>query len=66
MSQPLMTILKNFTTSNEYHWIAALLNAIKPPVGYVFPYSPQEILDLYAGAQQADALAFLKNYMETM
>ena len=66
MSQPLMTILKNFTGSNEYHWIAALLNAIKPPVGYVFPYSPQEILDLYAGAQQADALAFLKNYMETM
>ena len=65
LSQPLMTIMKNFTTSNEYHWIAALLNAIKPPAGYVFPYSPQEVLDLYASSQQADALAFFKNYMET-
>lgn len=50
----------------EFHWIAALLNAIKAPPGYVFPYAPQEVLDLYNSAQQAAALQFFSGYMETL
>lgn len=52
----------------EFHWIAALLNAIAAtlPGGYVFPYSPREVLDLYASSQREDALAFFKGFMETL
>ena len=52
--------------SDEFHWIAALLNAIKAPPGYVFPYSASEVLALYAGSQSAAALAFFKGFMETI
>jgi hypothetical protein len=52
----------------EFHWIAASLNAIAGtlPAGLVFPYSPKEVLSLYASAQQADALAFFSGFMETL
>ncbi len=59
---------KDAASSPDFHWIAALLNAIRPPVGYVFPYSPKEVLDLYKGigATNSDALMFFKGYMETI
>ena len=65
-SVPLLTILNNNANSDEFHWIPALLNAIKAPPGYVFPYSASEVLALYAGSQSAAALAFFKGYMETI
>ena len=56
----------NPVNNDEFHWIAALLNAIKAPLGYVFPYSASEVLALYAGSQSAAALAFFKGFMETI
>ena len=63
-----MLTIMNTTPNNsdEFHWIAALLNAIKAPLGYVFPYSASEVLALYAGSQSAAALAFFKGFMETI
>ena len=67
-AKSLIDILKNDASSLEFHWIPALLNAIRPPAGYVFPYSPKEVLDLYkgVGATSSDALMFFKRYMETI
>src|SRR5437762_2554474 len=62
----LMNILKDSSVPPEAHWIAALLNGIKAPAGYVFPYSAQEVLALYAGPQQAAALVFFQGFMETL
>lgn len=62
----LWNIMSTQESSDEFHWIPALLNAIQAPAGYVFPYSPQEVLDLFAGPQKAAALAFFKGYMETI
>lgn len=68
-SKYLVNIMKNELGSSESHWITALLNAIaakrRRGYGYVFPYSPKEVLDLYAGSQSADALAFFTDFMET-
>jgi hypothetical protein len=58
----IMTTTPN--NEDEFHWIPALLNAIKAPAGYVFPYSPGEVIDMYASAQHDNALSFFKNYME--
>ena len=62
----LMNILKQSPVPAEGHWITALLNAIKPPSTYVFPYSAQEVLDLYASPQKDAAQAFFQGYMETI
>ena len=63
----MLTIMNTTPNNNdEFHWIAALLNAIKAPTGYVFPYSASEVLALYAGSQSAAALAFFKGFMETI
>jgi len=50
--------------NDERHWIAALLNSIKAPQGYVFPYSATEVLALYNGPQSAAALTFFRSFME--
>ena len=63
-STALLTILGS-PLSDESHWIAALLNAIKAPASRVFPYSAVEVLSLYSGPQRADALTFFKGFMET-
>ena len=65
-SVPMLTILNGDPTSPEIHWITALLNAIKAPPGYVFPYSAPEVLALYSGDQSAAALTFFKGFMETI
>lgn len=63
----MLTIMNtNPVNNDEFHWIAALLNAIKAPTGYVFPYSAPEVLALYAGSQSAAALAFFTGFMETI
>ena len=60
----LLAIL-NQGLSEESHWIAALLNAIKAPAAPVFPYSAAEVLTLYS-TQRVAALAFFTNFMETL
>lgn len=62
----LLFLLNKDSSSAESHWIAALLNAIKPPPSYVFPYSPGEVVDLYKSVQQSAALDFFKGWMETI
>ena len=67
MNTGMLTIMQTAPHNNaEFHWIAALLNAIKAPPGYVFPYSAQEVLNLYNSAQQTAALQFFEGYMETV
>lgn len=66
-SNSLISLMKNnagFVT--EFHYIAALLNAIQAPAGYVFPYSAEEVVALYAGPQQSIALGFFQDFMETV
>ena len=64
----LLKIMQTDSSSDEFHWIPALLNAIVAKRGiYIFPYSPQEVLDLYASSSQHNnALAFFKDFMETI
>ena len=64
LTNSLIDILKNHENSAEFHWIGALLSAIAAPPGYVYPYSPGELIDLYNSAQQAAALNFIKTVME--
>jgi hypothetical protein len=47
------------STTDEMHWIGALLSAISPPPGFVNPYSPGEVLKLYQ-ANNAAGIAFFK------
>lgn len=56
-------------TSNEVVWIVALLNAIKNPAGYNFPYTPSQVRAFYLSTDatlKANALAFFKGYMQTV
>lgn len=58
-------ILQNEADTAEFHWIAALLNAVSyakggwPAGPSVYPYSPTEIVSLYATNPVA-GLAFIK------
>lgn len=52
-----------FASSDEFHWVAAYLNALSH--SFNFPYTAQEVIDFYNSASYADALAFFKTYMET-
>lgn len=62
----LLAIL-NRPLSDESHWIAALLNAIKAPAAPVFPYTAPEVLGLYSDiTKRAAALAFFTHFMETL
>lgn len=52
-----------FASSDEFHWVAAYLNALSQ--SFNFPYTAQEVLDFYnSPSSYADALAFFKTYME--
>lgn len=64
LQKALIDVMKNYPSSDEFHWIPALLNALSAPPSYVFPYTAGEVLDLYSSAQSASALSFFKNYME--
>ena len=67
-SETLIHILQNDASSDEFHWIPALLNAMFGSIGgmYTFPYSSTEILGFYeaGGDQRAAALALIKGYLE--
>lgn len=70
-SNGMFYIMLNEESTDEFHWIAALLNAVYyasggwPKAPYVYPYSAAEILKLYTD-NNATGLAFIKSYMETL
>lgn len=59
-----------FSSHNDRHWLGAWLNARSNEVSYPFnandnfPFSSQQITSFYLD-QNADALAFIKAYLET-
>lgn len=63
-SKTLIYIMGNVENSVEFHYIAALLNAIKPPAGFVFPYSPSKVIAIYNSPQRASGKDFFYNYLE--
>lgn len=64
----LLNILTSAPTSDEAVWVTALLNAIKNPPTFNFPYTPSQVRAFYTGGGTlADqALAFFKGYMQTV
>lgn len=62
----LLTIVTSGSPEPEQVWVTALLNAIKNPVGFNFPYTPTQVRAFYAGPQAAQALAFFRGYMQTV
>ena len=67
LSQGLLDILNNNQNNEAFHWIAALLNGTTGSPAINFPYTAQQVIDLYkaGGTTRSNALAFFKNYMET-
>jgi hypothetical protein len=65
----LLEIMNSYSSSNEFHWITALLNAVGgAPSSFYFPYSASEVRAFYMGNgpfTAAQALDFFKTYMET-
>ncbi len=60
----LLTIVTSGSPADEQVWVTALLNAIKNPAGFNFPYTPSQVRAFYAGPQAAQALAFFRDYMQ--
>lgn len=65
-SVSILTIVTSGSPAAEQVWVTALLNAIKNPAGFNFPYTSAEVLAFYAGPQAAQALAFFQGYMQTV
>jgi len=68
LAKGMLDIMNDDESSDEFHWIAALLNAVGgAPSSFNFPYTGSEVLAFYKGAGQytaEKALAFFKTYME--
>lgn len=59
----------NHTTyQDESHWVCALLNGTSGSLAVNFPYTAQEVINLYVadGTTRSNALAFFAGYMETI
>jgi hypothetical protein len=61
----LLTIVTSGSPESEQVWVTALLNAIKNPAGFNFPYTPTQVRAFYSSAQAAQALSFFRSYMQT-
>ena len=62
----LLTIVTSGSPEPEQVWVTALLNAIKNPANFNFPYTPSQVRAFYASSQAADALSFFRSYMQTV
>lgn len=63
----LIDILTGNPNSEYYHWVTALLNGTLGSTAVNFPYTAQQVIDLYNNpVKRADALAFFTTYMETV
>ena len=64
-SKSLIDIMLQNSNTDEFHWIAALLNSLPGSVAVNYPYSPSEVIGFYnSTTMYSKALTFLKNYME--
>lgn len=62
----LIDILSGNPNSEYYHWVTALLNGTLGSTAVNFPYTAQQVIDLYNNpVKRADALFFFTTYMET-
>jgi hypothetical protein len=62
----LLALLMGGPSNEYYHWATALLNGTLGSTAVNFPYTAQQVIDLYNNpAKHADALAFFTTYMET-
>ena len=62
----LFTIVSTGSPEPEQVWVTALLNAIKNPAGFNFPYTPSQVLAFYSSSQAAQALIFFRTYMQSV
>jgi len=64
----LLEVMNNYSSSDEFHWITAWLNAMGgAPRSWNFPYTGQQVVNLYNGTgpyPAGRALDFFKTYME--
>lgn len=63
----LIAIMNNKQSSDEFHWIAALLNSLSASKAVNYPYSPTEVIGFFnssSGTIYTNALNFFKIYME--
>lgn len=66
ISTKLIDIFNGSTSTEYYHWATALLNGTLGSTAVNFPYTAQQVIDLYNDpAKRAAALAFFTTYMET-
>lgn len=63
----LQTVLAT-PTSVEAVWVTALLNAIKQPMGFLFPYSGSQVIAYYNSTEptKTNAYNFFLGYMQTV
>lgn len=63
----MLFIMNNNQNTEYFHWIAALLNACGGSLAQNFPYTPQQVVNLYNSAEptHTNALNFFKQYMES-
>lgn len=63
----LLNVLNNETNTEYFHWTAALLNACAGSLAKNFPYTPQQVIDLYNTGEptHTNALNFFKAYLES-
>lgn len=59
----LLSIMQNSSNSDEFHWIAALLNSLPGSPASNFPYTASQVVSLYK-TNYVNALKFFKDYME--
>ena len=62
----LINIVTSGSPEPEQVWVTALLNAIKNPAGFNFPYTPSQVLAFYSPDPLNPALSFFRTYMQTI
>jgi hypothetical protein len=66
----LIYILQNEAPTDEFHWVAAMVNGLAASIAPNYPYTTQQIINFYnAGKGSAiylDALNFIKTYVENI
>jgi hypothetical protein len=68
-SVSLFNILKSNIASEEAIWITALLNAIKKPAGFNFPYTPSQVRAYYNNPDatvRSNALKLFSGYLQVV
>lgn len=64
----LLTILTATPTSDEAVWVTALLNGIKQPAGFLFPYTGSQVIAYYnsPNPDKSNAFTLFKDYLQVV